>query len=73
MGRRDGRGVATFQGTPLVIGQCAPDSGVLAGLHGPIQTVVNDLAASADDLRLLDLEKGGAGVPDWEEQLGVLV
>jgi len=30
-----GSGVATFQGTPLVLGQCAPDAGVLTGIHGP--------------------------------------
>jgi hypothetical protein len=56
-----GSGVATFQGTPLVLGQCAPDAGVLTGIHGPTQTAVNDFAASTDRLGLFDLEEGGAG------------
>jgi len=72
MGRPTGPGVATFQRTPLVVGECAPNTRVLTGLHGPTQTFVNDFALSADGLRQFDLEEGRAGVPDWEEQLRVL-
>src|ERR1019366_10461415 len=57
----------------FVVGQSAPDSGVLAGLHGPFQAVPSDLAATADGLCLFDLEKRRAGVADREEQLGALV
>jgi hypothetical protein len=68
-----GSGVATFQGTPLVLGQCAPDAGVLTGIHSPTKTAVNDFASSADGLGLFGLEEGKAGGPDWEEQFAVLV
>ena len=64
---------ATFEGTPLVIGQSAPDPGVLAGIHGPAQTCVNDLAAPADSLCLVDLAKRRVAVADREEQLWILV
>src|SRR5450631_4132351 len=66
-----GTGIAALEGTPFVLGQSAPDSGVLAGFHGPAQTGLNHLAATADSLGFLCLDKGGTGVPDWEEQLGV--
>src|SRR5665648_338653 len=68
-----GPGIATFQGAPFVLGQSAPDSGILAGLDGPFQTGLNDLAATADGFRFFYLEKRGSGVPDREEQFGVLV
>ena len=68
-----GTGIAAFEGTPLVLGQSTPDSGVLAGLNSPAQTVLSDLTATADGFGLFDLAKRGAGVPDGEEQLGVLV
>jgi hypothetical protein len=67
-----GSGIPALESTPLVVGQCAPDPGVLAGLHGPAQTDVNYLTPTADDLCLFDLQKRGAGVPDGEEELGVL-
>jgi len=68
-----GTGDAPFEGTSFVIGQSAPDSGVLTGLDGPFQAGLNDLASTADSLCLFGLAKRGAGVPDREEQFGVLV
>jgi hypothetical protein len=64
--------VAAFEGSPFVLGQSAPDAGVLAGLDSPFQAGFNDLAATADCFSLFYLEKRGAVVPDREEQLGVL-
>ena len=53
---RSGAGVAALERTALVFGQPAPHSGVLAGLESPGQTVLDNRAASADSLRLLDLQ-----------------
>ena len=58
-----GSGVATFQGTPLVLGQCAPDAGVLTGIHGPTQTAVNDFATSAAGRGLSIWRRAGPVVP----------
>jgi len=66
-----GTDIAAFEGTPFILGQSAPDPGALAGLHGPTQTGLNNLAPTADGLGFLYLDKRGAGVPDREEQLGV--
>src|SRR5664279_2009830 len=66
-----GTGIAAFEGTPLVLGQSTPDSGVLAGLNSPAQTVLNDFTATADGLGFLCLDERGAGVPDGEEQFGI--
>src|SRR5450759_343051 len=71
--RATGPGIATFEGAPFVLGQSAPDSGVLAGLDSPFQAGLNDLTATAYGLGFFYLEKRGAGVPNREEQLGVLV
>jgi hypothetical protein len=65
--------IAASESTPLIVGQSAPDSVIFAGLHSPAQTALHDLTAMAHDLGLFDLAKGGAGVPDGEEQLGVLI
>jgi hypothetical protein len=40
---------------------------------GPTQTVSSTSQRWQTVFALLNLEKGGAGVPDWEEQLVVLV
>jgi hypothetical protein len=72
-GEQAGAGLSAFEGAPLVVGQSAPDSRLLTALDGPFQTGVNDLAATADGLCVLDLAKRRAGVPDREEQLRVLV
>jgi len=68
-----GAGIAALEGTPFVFGQTTPDAGVLAGLDGPFQAGLNHLAATAHCLRLLDLEKCRASVPDGEEQLWVFL
>ena len=38
-----GAGIPASEGAPFVLGQSAPDSGVLAGLDGPLQAGVNNL------------------------------
>ena len=68
-----GAGVAALEGAALVLGHAAPDTGVLAGLDGPLQAGVDHLTPAADGLGLLDLSDRRAGVPNREEQLGVLV
>ena len=55
----------------FILGQSAPHPTVFAGLVGPCQTGLGDLTATADDSCLFDLDKGGVGVADREEQLGV--
>jgi hypothetical protein len=67
-----GAGNSALEGVPLFVGQPAADSRVLTGLDGPCQTGGNDLAATADGLCLFDLEKRRTGVPNREEQFGVL-
>src|SRR5664279_4019270 len=71
--RSTGPGISAFEGASLVFGESTPDSRVLAGLDGPFQAGLNDLTATAYSLGFFYLEKRGAGVPDGEEQLGVLV
>jgi hypothetical protein len=70
--RTTGPGIAAFDGTPFIVGLSAPDSVLLAGLHRPVQAGLGDFAAVADSSCLFDLEKCRAGIPDGEEQLGVL-
>src|SRR5690606_6462357 len=64
---------AALERAALVLGHAAPDTGVLAGLHGPLEAAVHDVAAPADGLGLIDLQQRRPGVPDREEQLRVLV
>jgi hypothetical protein len=71
-GQHTGTAPSAFEAAPLVVGQPTPDSRVRTGVHGPSQTGVNDLAATTDGLCLLDLEEGGPGASDREEQFGVL-
>ena len=71
--RATGAGGAALEGAALVLAHAAPDAGVLAGLDGPLEAGVDDVAPTAHGLGLLDLEDGGSGVPDREEQLGVLL
>jgi hypothetical protein len=68
-----GAGVASLESPTLVLAQPAPDTMVLAGLQGPRETLLADLAPSTHLLGLLDLEDGRAGVADGEEKLRVLV
>jgi len=72
-GGTTGTGDATFEGTPLVIGQSAPDPGVLAGIHGPAQAGLNDLTSPTDSLGFFDLAKSRTCVSDRKEELGILV
>ena len=66
-------GNSALEVAPLFLGQPAPDSGVLVGLDSPIQAGPNDLTAKADHSCSFKLEKRAVGVPDGEEQLGILV
>jgi hypothetical protein len=66
-------GVSAFEGAPFILGESAPNPGLLARLDGPSQAGVNDLTATADSFGFFYLAQHGAGVPDSEEQLGVLV
>jgi hypothetical protein len=68
-----GARVSAFQSVAFVLGQSAPDAGVMAGPHGPGQAGLHDLAATAGDSGLFRLENRVVAVPDRKEQLGVLV
>src|SRR3954470_14714001 len=57
----------------LVLGQPAPDAGLLAGLQGPLEAVVDDVARTADRLGVIDLEQRRATGADGEEQLRIFV
>jgi hypothetical protein len=46
---------------------------VLTGLERPLQALVADVAPTAHDLGLLDLEDGRSGVADREEEFGIFV
>src|ERR1700742_2987450 len=63
----------TLEGAALVLGEATPDPGVLPGVQCPLQAGVDDLAATAHSTCLFDLHQRGTGVPDREEQLGILV
>jgi hypothetical protein len=65
--------LSAFEGTPFILGESSPDPGLLAGLDGPSQAGVSDLTATADGFGFFYLAQRGAGVPDSEKQLGVLV
>jgi hypothetical protein len=62
-----------LEGATLVLGQPAPDAGVLVGGQRELEALLADVAASADALGGVRLLDGRAGRPDREEQLGVLV
>lgn len=68
-----GTGIPASEGTPFIVGQSAPNPVIFARLHGPAQTCLNDLTPAADCLCLFDLAKCRTGVPDGEEQLGILI
>ncbi len=73
LGSAAGPGCAALERAALVFAQAAPNSGVLAGLDGPLQAGVYHLAAAADALRFLNLKQGGPCIADREEQLRVFV
>jgi hypothetical protein len=64
---------AALQGAALVLAHGAPHTGVLAGAESPLEARLGHRAAAAYLLGFFDLYKGGAGIADREEQLGVLV
>jgi hypothetical protein len=66
-------GNSALEVAPLFLGQPAPDARVLVGLDSPIQAGLSDLTAKADDSCSFKLKKRAVGVPDGEEQLGILV
>lgn len=65
--------VATLECSPLILAQAAPNSGILTRLQSPAQAFIDHAASTANRLRLFDLNQGGAGIADREEQLRVLV
>ena len=67
-----GTGISGFEDLSFILGQPAPYSSVLVGLHGPLQTGFNDVAATADSFCLFDLEARGVAPPVREEQIRVL-
>ena len=66
-----GPGIPASEGTSFICGQSTPDTVFLAGIHGPAQTVINDLTATADGPGFLCLDERRAGAPNGEEQFGV--
>jgi hypothetical protein len=64
---------AALQLAALDLAHATPHARVLTGLERPPQALFGHGAAPADVLRLLDLRQCRSGVPDREEQLGVLV
>jgi hypothetical protein len=64
---------ATLESAPFVFGEATPYAGILARLERPRDTRLGYRATPADGLRLIDLEKGWAGVADREEEFGVFV
>ena len=66
-----GPGIPASEGTSFICGQSTPDTVFLAGIHGPAQTVINDLTAMTDGPGFLCLDERRAGAPNGEEQFGV--
>jgi hypothetical protein len=64
---------APFDGTSLFFAHPAPDTGVLSGLEGPLEAVVDNRTAPTDRFGLLNLQQSRPRRPDGKEQLGVLV
>src|SRR4051812_28965145 len=69
----DPEAAATLHQATLVFAHSAPDAGVLTRVERPLEALGGHGAALADRLRLLNLQHGGAGGPNREEQLRVLV
>src|SRR5690606_2771829 len=68
-----GAGVPALQGTALILGESAPDARILAGLERELEAGCHDVTALAHRLRFLDLGDRRSGVPDREEQLGIML
>src|SRR6185436_9829931 len=69
----DPQAATTLDGASFVFAHPAPDAGVLTGLECPREAFGGHGAPPAHGLGLLDLQERGAGRPDREEQLRVLV
>jgi hypothetical protein len=65
--------VATLERATLIFAETAPDAMILAGFERPLQALFAHVATTTDELGFFDLENGGAGVSDREEELGVFV
>src|SRR5689334_11812540 len=72
-GGGDPKAATTLDRAPFVFAHSAPYAGVLAGLECPLEARLGHRAPPAHGLGLLDLQERGAGRPDREEQLRVLV
>src|SRR5438132_14315455 len=66
-------GRASLEGTTLVFAHTAPHTSVLPTVQRPGQALGGHRAATADSLRLGDLQERRTTVPDGKEQLRVLV
>jgi hypothetical protein len=64
---------AALQRSPLIFAETAPDTMILTSFQRPLQACVPDVASPTDLLGLFYLEEGRAGIPDWEEQLRILI
>ena len=71
--RRHPQATAALDAAPLFFAQSAPNAGILSGVDGPLQAVIDNRAPPADRLGLLHLQQGRTRGPNWEEQLRVFV
>src|SRR5215472_17952219 len=62
---------AALERPPLVLAHAAPHAGVLTGVNGPAQAILDRRAASANLLCFFNLEERRPSVPDREEQLRI--
>src|SRR5699024_3438931 len=68
-----GAGLTPLERPAFVLREPPPDPRLLPRAQCPVQARLGDGTAAAHTLGLLDLHEGGAGRPDGEEQLRVLV
>ena len=66
-------GIAALQRATFVFTKPAPDAGILSGLQCPPEAFIDHTATPAHSLGLFDLDQGGSGVADREEQLRIFV
>src|SRR6266545_5048854 len=70
-GDADAAALPAAHGPALLLGEPAPDAGVLGGVEGPLQALFTHGAERADRLGRLDLRLGRPGCPNREEELRV--
>jgi hypothetical protein len=58
---------------PFFFTHSAPDTSVLTGIESPMEALIDHRTAPAHRFRLLNLQKGGTGSSNREEQLRVFV